>query len=57
MVVFVSLHYCVTKLNGDIDTEKLWCHYIFHPGRFLQRLNHMPVPFIPVKLETLLVFS
>lgn len=30
MVVFVSLNYCVTKYNGDTDTEKLWCHYISH---------------------------
>lgn len=45
-VVFVSLNYCVTKYNGDTDTEM--CHYIFHPTRLAQA-----VTFIPVKLETL----
>lgn len=53
MVVFVSLNYCVTKYNGDTDTERSWCHYIFHPAGLAQMTNHFPVHFVPIKLDTL----
>ena len=53
MVVVVSLNYCVTEYNGVTDTEKLWCHYIFHSTRLARGTNHLPVPFVTVILERL----
>lgn len=49
MVVFVSLNYCVTKYNGDTDTERWWFHYNFSSSKISTQDKPFPCSLYPRK--------